>query len=146
MQSASVDGSPSISKPSSASFLATFLEPTKGSPSFHPAFAIMIDQISRTATPSCVPTSRHASAYFFVCSAVLRGSANPITRSLSSSWYSLIGGGVIRISRGFCAVTLGCCTMAFRYCLKSLSGTSWPVELPGKQASLAPKKMACKEN
>ena len=33
--------------------------------------------------------------------------------------------------------------MVLRFFLYSDSGTCWPVELPGRQASLAPKKTVC---
>lgn len=135
--------SPSTNKSSSTILLSTFFEPTTGSPLFHPVFAIMMDQTSSTATPSSSPTPRHASAYFLVYSAVRVGSFIPWTRLCSSSLYSHTGGTVKRISRGSWAVTLGCCMMSRRFCLYWASGTCWPVGLPGKQASLAPKNIAC---
>lgn len=139
------ESSPSLSNLSRTSFFATSFEPTNGSPSFHPAFAMKMDQTSSTTTPSSAPTWRQASAYFLVCSADLRGSLKPKTRQASSNWYSLTGGGVRRISRGCCATTLECSRMAFRFFLYSSSGTCCPVELPGKLASLAPKKTVCTE-
>lgn len=135
--------SPSANKSSRTLLLATFFEPIRGSPLFHPVFAMRIDQTSSTATPCSSPISRQASAYFLVYSAVRLGSSSPCTILCSSSLYSSTGGGVIRIIRGCCAVTVGCCMMSLRFCLYSFSGTCWPVELPGKQASLAPNQIDC---
>ena len=93
------------------------LDPGSGWPSFHPTAVMKAIQISATGTCSAEPTSRVACAYSLTRLAVLLGWGKAFSASKASSWYSLTGGGAMRMILGFWAFVAGCWMMVCRFFL-----------------------------
>jgi hypothetical protein len=95
------------------------------SPSFHPAFSIKADQMSRAGTPASLPTSFTISAYSFASAAFLVGGGAPHSSSSFTNIVSSNGGGVMRMMFGLWTLTVAWLMISSRFFLNRSGGTYW---------------------